>query len=431
MRMPALPMSLWRETATPSLDRPILNGETHADIAIIGGGYTGLSAAIRATERGLKPVVLEASEVGFGASGRNGGVVSTKFRVSLNDIAKSHGVAVARRMNAIGHEAMDCVETYIDRYDISAANFTKTGNLRCAHNGAAFSALAEEAKTVREMFGDTSLTILDTDAVAAETGSTTFHGGVLNGHAGTIHPLNYARGLARGALAAGAEIYENTPVIRIDDNGSGKRVITGHGSVTAERVLIATNGYSDLTTACEPVRKTVIPFRSAILATEELPQAVFDQIMVNNRSYSETRRMMRWFRRARNRILFGGRGAFGKNDSAAAYAALEGAMHHAFPQLATHRITHRWSGLVAMTMDSLPQIGLLDRRLGFSLGYNGAGIALSTLLGRHAVDLLEGERPDLALMMRNKPQPIPFFGLRAPAVRAVAAWYQVLDRFGR
>ncbi len=431
MRMPALPLSLWRETATLSLGLPALDGDVRADIAIVGGGYTGLSAAIRAMELGWKPVVLEAGDIGFGASGRNGGVVSTKFRVSLSDMAKSHGTAVARRMNALGHEAMDCVEAYIGRYAISEANFTRTGNLRCAHNGTAFAALAEEARTVREVFGDTSLTILGADEVAAETGSSTFHGGVLNGHAGIIHPLNYARGLARGALAAGAEIYENSPVTGISDSGSGKRLVTERGSVLAGRVLIATNGYSAITAASEPLRKTVVPFRSAIIATEELPQSLFDTVMINNRSYSETRRMMRWFRRSGNRILFGGRGAFGQDDSAAAYAALESAMRHAFPQLASRRITHRWSGLVAMTLDSLPQIGLIDPRLAFSLGYNGTGIAMSSLLGRYAVDLLHGQRPDLALMMRSKPQPIPFFGLRAPAVRAVAAWYQVLDWFGR
>lgn len=431
MNVPALPLSLWRETATPALDCAALDGDIHADIAIIGGGYTGLSAAIRAIELGLKPVVLESSEIGFGASGRNGGVVSTKFRVSLSNIAKSHGVAIAQHMNALGHEAMDCVETYIDRFEISAANFIKSGNLRCAHNNAAFYSLIEEAKTVREVFGDTSLTILDAQAVANETGSTTFHGGVLNKHAGIIHPLNFARGLARGVLASGAEIYENSPVIGVATSGSGRRITTAHGSVLAERVLIATNGYSDLTNACEPVRKTVIPFRSAIIATEALPQSLFEQILPENRSYSETRRMMRWFRRVGNRILFGGRGAFGKNDSATAYAMLEEAMHYAFPQLAAHKITHRWSGQVAMTMDSLPQIGLLDRGLAFSLGYNGAGIAMSTLLGRYSIDLLQGIRPDLAIMFRDKPQQIPFFSLRAPAVRTVAAWYQMLDKFGR
>jgi gamma-glutamylputrescine oxidase len=178
------PLSLWRETATPARAPQMLAGTVGADIAIVGGGYTGLSAALGAIERGLQPVVTEATEVGFGASGRNGGVVSTKFRVSLSDMAKHHGVEVARRMNRLGHDAMDCVARNVESYAITAAGFARTGNLRCAHNQHALAALADEAKTARETFGDTSLTILDTRETAAETGSESFVGGVLNSHAG-------------------------------------------------------------------------------------------------------------------------------------------------------------------------------------------------------------------------------------------------------
>ncbi|WP_343315388.1 FAD-binding oxidoreductase [Brucella sp. BE17] len=426
-----LPRSLWRESATPPLNCATLEDDIDADVVIIGGGYTGLSAAIRAIELGLKPVVLEAEEVGFGASGRNGGVVSTKYRVSLSAMAQTHGRQVAQRMNELGHAAMDCVESYVERFQIRDANLTKTGNIRCAHNETAFAALVEEAKTIKEVFGDTSIAVLGADEIAAETGSTRFFGGVLNSHAGTIHPLSYCRGLANAVLLAGDLIYENSPVLRILTEGSEKLVRTKSGSIRCKQILFATNAYSDITPATSKVRKTIIPFRSAIISTEALPSSVFDEILCNNRSYSETRRMMRWFRRSGDCLLFGGRGAYGKNDSASAYATLERAMFDIFPQLIGYRIAHRWSGLVAMTIDSLPQIGLIDNNIGFSLGYNGTGIAMSSLLGRYAVDLLQGEKPDLALIQRQKPEDIPFFAMRAPAVRTVAAWYQLLDKFGR
>ncbi len=431
MRKLDLPRSLWRETATPPLNCKTLEDDIAADVVIIGGGYTGLSAAVRAIELGLKPVVLEAEEVGFGASGRNGGVVSTKYRVSLSAMAKTHGRQVAQRMNALGHEAMDCVESYVERFHIREANLMKAGNIRCAHNESAFAALVEEAKTIRDIFGDTSITVLGANEVATETGSKRFYGGVLNSHAGTIHPLSYCRGLADAVLLAGGSIYENSPALSIVEEGAAKLVCTKAGSVRCKQILIATNAYSDITPATGNVRKTIIPFRSAIIATEALPSSVFDEILCNNRSYSETRRMMRWFRRSGDCLLFGGRGAFGKNDSVAAYATLERAMFDIFPQLKAYRIANRWSGLVAMTMDSLPQIGLLDKNIGFSLGYNGTGIAMSSLLGRYAIDLLRDEKPDLALMRRQKPIDIPFFFMRAPAVRTVAAWYQLLDKVGR
>jgi glycine/D-amino acid oxidase-like deaminating enzyme len=425
------PRSLWRETALPAPAPAPLSGTAEADVAIIGGGYTGLNAALRALERGLHPVVLDAAEVGWGASGRNGGVVSTKYRASLSDMATTHGIEMARRMHRIGHDAMDRVERNVEELGIADAGFVQTGNLRCAHNELAQKRLVAEAETARKMFGDTSLSILDTDAIREETGSADFVGGVLSTHAGIIHPLNYARGLAAAVRARGGEIFEQSAVLARKSAGGRVVLTTAQGEVTARQVLIATNGYSDIAPATAPVRGTVIPFRSAMIATEPLGANLRATLMQKGRSYSETRRMMRWFRPAGDRMLFGGRGAFGREDSAPAFQALERALKEMFPQLAGTAITHRWSGLVAMTIDSLPQVGMLDERTGFALGYNGAGVAMSSLMGGRAVDLMLGDRPDLGLMQRNGPKPIPFYFLREPAVRAVAGWYQFLDRIGR
>ncbi|TPL23513.1 FAD-binding oxidoreductase [Mesorhizobium sp. B2-4-9] len=427
----AHPRSLWLETASPAPPPVALENAVKADIAIIGGGYTGLNAALRAIERGLHPVVLEAVEIGWGASGRNGGVVSTKFRASLSDIAAHHGLEAARRMHRIGHDAMDRVERNIQELGLADAGFIQTGNLRCAHNELAQKRLVAEAETARGMFGDASLTILNASAVREETGSADFVGGVLSTHAGIVHPLNYARGLAGAVRTGGGEIFENSVVVARRKDGDRTVLTTARGQVAARHVLIASNGYSDITAATAPVRGTVIPFRSAMIATEPLGADLRVTLMRHCRSYSETRRMMRWFRPAGDRMLFGGRGAFGREDSASAFQALERALKEMLPQLAGTAITHRWSGLVAMTMDSLPQIGMLDERTGFALGYNGAGIAMSGLMGRRAVDLMLGDRPELGLMQRNEPQSIPFYFLREPAVRTVAGWYQFLDRIGR
>lgn len=425
------PESLWWETATSAPAPAVLAGAVKADIAIIGGGYTGLNAALRAIERGLSPVILEAAEIGWGASGRNGGVVSTKYRVSLSDIAKSHGLETARRMHRIGHDAMDCVAGNVDGLGIEDAGFALTGNLRCAHNDHAKARLVSEAETARNMFGDDSLVLLDSDQVRGETGSRDFVGGVLSTHAGVIHPLNYARGLAAAVRARGGEIFERSAVLACKRTGGRTVLTTARGEVEAGKVLIATNGYSDITSATASVRRTVIPFRSAMIATEPLGTNLRASLMPHGRSYSETRRMMRWFRPVGDRMLFGGRGAFGRKDSASAFRALELALKETFPQLADTRITHRWSGLVAMTLDSLPQVGMLDEQTGFALGYNGAGIAMSSLMGRRALDLMLGDKPELGLMERDGPKPIPFYFLREPAVRAVAGLYQFMDHIGR
>lgn len=431
MEEPVHPFSLWRETASPAPPAASLAGRASADIAIVGGGYTALCAALRAIERGLNPVVLEAAAIGWGASGRNGGVISTKFRASLSDIARHHGIETARRMHRIGHDAMDCVERNVEAFGISDAGFARSGNLRCAHNPLALARLETEAETARTLFGDTSLSVIGADQTREETGSGTFVGGVLSTHAGVIHPLNYARGLARAVRAAGANIFERSPVLSCRRQGELHIVKTAGGEVAAKHLLLATNGYSDISPATAAIRGTVIPFRSAMIATEPLDPGIRAKLMIRGRSYSETRRMMRWFRPVGDRMLFGGRGAFGKADSASAFHALEVALKQMFPQLKDVAITHRWSGLVAMTMDSLPQVGMLEERAGFALGYNGAGVALSSLMGARAVDMMLGDTPELGLMRRDGPKPIPFYFLREPVVRTVAGWYQFLDRIGR
>ena len=174
----------------------------------------------------------------------------------------------------------------------------------------------------------------------------------------------------------------------------------------------------------------MVPFRSAIIATAPLPEALDRKLLAERRSYGETRRMMRWFRRVDERFVFGGRGAFGTEDSDAAFEALRRAMVALFPDLAEVAIDYRWSGHVAMTMDKFPHVGRLDDCLSCCLGYNGAGVALSTLLGRYAAAFALGETPAVGLLDAARLKRIPFYPLRELGVRAIAGWYQFLDAVG-
>ncbi|TCK31445.1 glycine/D-amino acid oxidase-like deaminating enzyme [Ancylobacter aquaticus] len=423
--------SLWQATsvARPAFGR--LSGDQSFDVAIIGGGYTGLSSARYLSKAGLSPVVIEANCIGWGASGRNGGVVSGKFRIGFKDIAARHGLDTARRMHALGLEAIEHVGQLIEELGIAGAESRPTGSLRCAHNARTLEALRSEAAWLREALGDTDVSMLSAGEVADETGSRGFTGGMLNTHGGVIHPLNFVLGLAAGLKAAGIAIYENTPVTRFGREGTGVVVETPRGRITARQLVIATNAYSDMTPATDMVRTSIIPFRSAMVATEALGGTPGAGLLASGRSYTETRRMMRWFRKSGDRLLYGGRGAFGKTDSRAAFAALEKAMVRQFPELASVKVSHKWSGLVAMTLDSLPHLGRLDDRVVYSIGYNGTGVALASGIGRHVAALVTGGTPDLGLLTRQPLPPIPFYGLREPAVRVVAGWYQFLDAIGR
>lgn len=423
--------SLWNSTAEPGPALQMLQTDLSAEVVIVGGGYSGLSAAHALQQRGIEPVVLEARSVGWGASGRNGGAVLGKFRVPFPAIASSHGLQIARRMHSIAHESVDAVEELIADLAIRHAQFERTGNLRCAHTQRALDAITAEADWLRSELKDDSCCVLSRAELAQETGSDAFTGGVLNRHAGTIHPLNYVRGLATGLAGRKVQIFENSPVTSIVRESAGVVVETPAATVRARQVLIATDAYSDLTKATGQVSRSIVPFRSAIIATERMPLHLQAKLLATRRGYSETRRMMKWFRKVDGRFVFGGRGAFGRDDSAPSFEALRRAMTTLFPELEGLGIDFKWSGLVGMTLNQLPHVGRIDDRTCICLGYNGAGVAMATLLGRYAAAFLAGESPQLALLDASRLKPVPFYPLRAPGVRMVAGWYQMLDALGR
>lgn len=422
--------SLWAATARPLPAPPPLAGDTQADIVVIGAGYTGLSAAWHCAQSGLDPIVIEANEPGWGASGRNGGVITAKFRLSFPAIAAAHGQAMAKTMYDIAHEATDIVAELVDSFSIDAS-LTRSGQVKAAHNHETLAYAVTEADWLRRELGDTTMTVLNADQVRDETGSAGFVGGVLNAGSGGIHPLNYLRGLAEGVMRRGIRVHAHTPALKIRREANGVAVETPQGVVRAKQVIVATNSYSDLTPATSRFRTTLIPFRSAIIATDKLSPNLAASVMPTRRTYTETKRMMRWFRMADDRIVFGGRGAFGKTDSQAAFRALEKAMVGIFPQVADVPVAYRWSGLVAMTLDAVPHVGRLDDRMLFAMGYNGAGVAMSSLMGRYLAAFARGERPEIGLLDAARLKNVPFYPLREPAVRLVAGWYQFLDAIGR
>ena len=423
--------SLWQATAAPLHDLPPLHGDAQADVVIIGAGYTGLSAAHHLAQSGLRPIVLEANRPGWGASGRNGGVITAKFRISFPAIAAAYGREMARRMYDIALEATDMVSELVDEFGIENAALTRSGQVKAAHNHETLNYAITEAQWLKAELGDTTMSVLDADQVREETGSDGFVGGVLNAGSGGIHPLNYLHGLARGVAKRGIAIHAETPALRLRREGSGVLVETPSGILRARQAIIATNSYSDLTPATASFRTTLIPFRSAIIATEKLSPNLAASVMPTRRTYTETKRMMRWFRMVDDRVIFGGRGAFGKQDSPAAFRALHKAMIGIFPQLSEVPLAYRWSGLVAMTLDSVPHVGRLDDRVLFAMGYNGAGVAMSSLMGRYLAAYARGEAPDLGLLDAARMRRVPFYPLREPAVRMVAGWYQFLDAIGR
>ena len=423
--------SLWRDTGPPSLDPQRLEGEVQAEVAIIGGGYTGLSTAHSLARQGIDVVVLEANPLGWGASGRNGGVVSGKFRLSFAEMARRWDIQTARRMHDIGIEAIAHVGALLDEFQIDA-DFQPNGLLSCACGPQALARLQAECAWLRDQLGDKAMSMLDAREMRAETGSGDFCGGMLIRHGGVIHPLKLHHGLAAGLRRRGVRIHGESPVTGIERLAQGGlRLHLANGTVRASQAVLAMNAYSSLTPAGDAIKRRIVPFRSAIIATQPLGGTPGEALLPQGRSYTETRRMMRWFRKSGDRLLYGGRGAFGKSDSHAAFAALERAMRRQFPQLEGVAITHRWSGLVAMTMDSLPHMGRLDDRLVYAMGYNGTGVALGSYIGRHVASVVLNKQADAGLIGTMPLRNVPFYPAREVGVRLVAGWYQFLDAIGK
>jgi gamma-glutamylputrescine oxidase len=423
--------SLWRAIAPPRRDEVRnLDADIRTDVAVVGAGYTGLAAAYALQKRGIDVAVLDAQTVGWGASGRNGGAVLPKFRLSYRAMASQHGLEAAKAMHRIAHEGVDTVEALIAEFNISEASFIRSGSLRCAHNEAAMRALAAEAEWARDNLDDHALEVFDRDQVTAETGSNVFYGGVLSKDAGTVLPLNYARGLAAGLKGRGVPIFENTSVSRIERTKNEAILHARGGVVRARRVIVATDAYGHLTEATSRYAKLMIPFRTAAIATEKLPPVLFDSLLKGQRAYNETRRMMKWFRKADGRVLFGGRGVLGK-ESAHEFAALRRALAATFPQLASARIEFEWSGNVGMTVNQLPHIGRDGDGAVYCLGYNGAGVSLSSVMGQAAAAMAIGELPKLSLTQADTLRTIPLHALATPAAKLAASWYTFLDAIGR
>jgi glycine/D-amino acid oxidase-like deaminating enzyme len=423
--------SLWAATAQPSPALQSLEGERQCDVVIIGAGYTGLTAAHHIALSGREPLIVEASTLAFGASGRNGGVVSPKFRVGFATLMERFGRDTALHMYRTGYAAVDSLVEMVDTLGLSETRLHMGGHIAAAHNVHALSGLESTANWIKRETGGASSVMISADQVREMTGSTIFSGGLLTPKAGGIHPLNYARGIAQSLHDRGVKMYINSPAEQVSHEGERVIVQTPQGRVSARQVIYATNGYSDQTRATDTLHRRLIPFRSAIIATQSLPPHVLASIMPGGQVCGDTKRMLRWFRVVGDRLIFGGRGAFGKNDSDSAFRTLQHSMGEVFPVLRDFKIEFRWSGLVAMTLDYLPHAGQLDERSFYAIGYNGGGVAMSTWMGRQLAAMTAGQKVELGLMSGEKFKPIPLHAFRAPGVRLAAGWQQFLDVIGR
>lgn len=424
MSVRALPPSLWADTAPPAPPTPPLAESRKADVLIVGGGFTGLSAALHLAEAGVQACVLEAHEPGWGASGRNGGQVNPSLKHDPDELVQLYGQARAEPLIDAVSRSADLVFDLIARHRIDCQPVRK-GWIQAAYAQKDVAALHARAEQWAKR-GVTTLQ-LDRAAVSARLGTEAFAGGWLDGRAGGIQPLAYTRGLVRAAQAAGAAVHGGTEVTALERRGTHWHASTSTGaSVTAEQVLIATNGY---TGALWPkLSSTVLAANSFIVATEPLKGPAADAILPGGETASTSQRLLLYFRKdAQGRLLMGGRGHFADPAGPADFAHLERSLELLFPQLGPLRYEYRWAGRIAVTRDFMPHVHTPAPGVTVALGYNGRGIALATSMGKHVAARLVDASAGFPYPV-TPIQPIPLHGLQRFYVAGGVAWYSLLDR---
>ncbi len=382
-------ISLWDTTAEEADLCSPMDGDVVTDLAIVGGGFTGLSTALHAAERGIDCHVLEAQRIGHGGSGRNVGLVNAGLWLPPQDVRARLGAARgAAFIEALG-EAPEYVLSLIERHQIRC-EATRSGTIHAAHSRKGYEDIARRAEEWHRLGAPVDL--LSREQAAAKIGSGAFHGGLLDRRAGTINPMGYVRGLARAALRAGAGISTGVTARGLRRDGDGWIVETDRGRVRAQWVVLGTNAYSD--DLWPGLKRTFTMIHYFQVATEPLGERA-RSILSEGQGLWDTGRIMFSLRRdASGRILIGSMGkAIGGGDGLSRRWAAR-RLRRLFPQLGEVAFESAWHGQIAMTPDHLPRIHRLADGLYTPIGYNGRGITPGTIFGKAMAELIAGGRED-------------------------------------
>lgn len=418
------PSPYYAATAGPAPAFGPLTGSVRADVAVVGGGYAGLSAALELAERGFRVVLLEAQSVGWGASGRNGGQVLNGLNKGPAAVEGLVGRPLSRLLWDMTVEATELVRQRIARHAIACD--WRSGFVLAATKPSQQRGLADEVELLQAHYGYDRAQLLDPVLLAGHVASRRFVGGLLDHGCGHLHPLKYAHGLARAAAAAGVVLHDHSPVSAVLA-GPRTTLRTPAGEVLADHVVLAANAYvGGLRPA---LARTIMPVATFIIATESLGENRAAQLLPSNACISDANFVLNYFRRsADHRLLFGGGAAYSGRRPPGLEAVMRARLVRAFPELAGTRIDYLWGGLVDITMNRLPDFGRIEGNLYYAQGFSGHGIALATLAGRLLAEAISGSAGRFDVIARLPHRAFPGGPLlRTPLLVLGMLWYRLRD----
>jgi glycine/D-amino acid oxidase-like deaminating enzyme len=377
---------LWAATATGKPELTALDGEHKTEVAIIGGGYTGLSAALHLSLAGTSSILLEANDVGFGGAGRNVGLVNAGLWLMPEDVISlvgpEHGQALIDGLGA----SPDLVYGLIERYKIQCEAW-RHGTLHCADSKAGYKALQQREKQWKERGAPVRL--LERDEAAQKLGTKAFLGALLDERAGTIQPLAYSYGLARAALAEGATLYNQSPVISLEREGDAWRLTTPGGSVVAKSVIIAVQGYPEA--AFKGQIQNMVPFNYFNFATKPLDKEVLKTVLPGKNGAWDTNLILSSYRLdAMGRLVIGSVGNVENVAMGINKAWANRSIKKVFPQIGEVEFEHAWYGRIAMTPNHIPCFHVMGENLAMVTCYNGRGIGPGTVFGKLLAQYMMG-----------------------------------------
>jgi glycine/D-amino acid oxidase-like deaminating enzyme len=414
----------------PSTDGSRALPET-VDVAVVGAGFTGLSAARTLAKRGARVAVLESETIGWGASSRNGGMVLTGMKLGVNKLISMYGRERTRKMYAASLASIDCVEQIVGEEGI-ACDFSRCGHLEVACKQKHFDDYQRQVEVIEVEFNH-KLRVVPRHELNSEIGSTIYYGGMVDEVSAGCNPAQYVAGLARSAMKAGADIFEHAVVQTIERESrqgeAGWKISTSRGAMWAHEVFVGSSGYTGPATPV--LQKKIIPIGSFIITTEVLPKGLAAELSPRNRMIYDSKNYLHYYRLTPDRrMLFGGRAAFfPENETTIRRSAdiLRQGMIGVYPQLRDARIEYVWGGTIDFTFDIMPHAGQMDG-IYYAIGYAGHGVAMATYQGQKIAEMMAGDQPENPFVGIPFPgAPLGLYNGKPWFLPLAGAWYKVLD----